>query len=69
MFEEAMTEPCQVHTDIGMLTLIPLSTNPSLQMLHPHKFSWIDIEKWGKEGDVKNLFFIFIFYFYFYFYF
>lgn len=37
-------EPCKVHTDIGLLTIIPVTTVPQLQMLHPDNFEWIDAE-------------------------
>ena len=49
---DAMEEPCQVHTDIGMMTMIPLSSAPALQLLHSKEFAWIDIEKYGQERDV-----------------
>jgi hypothetical protein len=29
------SEACAVHTDIGLLTLIPVSNNPSLEVQHP----------------------------------
>lgn len=32
----------KVHTDIGLLTIIPVTTVPQLQMLHPDNFEWID---------------------------
>ena len=32
----------KVHTDIGLLTIIPVTTVPQLQMLHPDNFEWIN---------------------------
>ena len=44
-------EPCKIHTDIGLLTLIPVTKVPQLQILDQLTFEWLHIELVGDHRD------------------
>lgn len=43
-FGTSVDAACQVHTDIGLLTLIPVSTLPSLEVLDCDTYEWYNFE-------------------------
>ena len=43
-YEASAQLGCQVHTDIGLITLIPRSTCAALQVLDPLQFLWFNVE-------------------------
>lgn len=48
-------DACQVHTDIGLLTLIPASTLPSLEVMDFDEFDWYNFERPLQRNDVMVL--------------
>eukprot|EP01088_Endostelium_zonatum_P009832 TRINITY_DN23152_c0_g1_i1.p1 TRINITY_DN23152_c0_g1~~TRINITY_DN23152_c0_g1_i1.p1 ORF type:complete len:388 (-),score=62.12 TRINITY_DN23152_c0_g1_i1:12-1175(-) len=44
-------EPCKIHTDIGLLTLIPVTKVPQLQILDTLTFDWLHVELAGDYRD------------------
>lgn len=46
---------CQVHTDIGLITLIPASTLPALEVMDFESFRWYNFEKPLHPDDVMIL--------------
>eukprot|EP01114_Cavostelium_apophysatum_P012446 TRINITY_DN2788_c0_g1_i2.p1 TRINITY_DN2788_c0_g1~~TRINITY_DN2788_c0_g1_i2.p1 ORF type:complete len:446 (+),score=107.17 TRINITY_DN2788_c0_g1_i2:245-1582(+) len=45
-------QKCMVHTDGGLITLLPRSTVPGIELLHKSQNSWIPIEKFTKDDNV-----------------
>lgn len=48
-------DACQIHTDIGLLTLIPASTLPSLEVMDFEEFDWYNFERPLQRDDVMVL--------------
>lgn len=48
-------DACQIHTDIGLITLIPASTLPSLEVLDFDEFDWYNFETPLQRDDVMVL--------------
>ncbi len=46
---------CQVHTDIGLVTLIPASNLPSLEVMDFDSFEWYNFEQPLQRDDVMVL--------------
>eukprot|EP01090_Pellita_catalonica_P007995 TRINITY_DN1862_c0_g1_i1.p2 TRINITY_DN1862_c0_g1~~TRINITY_DN1862_c0_g1_i1.p2 ORF type:complete len:329 (+),score=52.37 TRINITY_DN1862_c0_g1_i1:83-988(+) len=44
-------DPCKTHSDIGLVTLIPATAVPQLQMIHPHTYDWMHVETVTKATD------------------
>lgn len=51
----AHIESCQVHTDIGLVTLIPASNLPSLEVMDFDAFDWYNFEQPLQRNDVMVL--------------
>lgn len=49
------SDACAIHTDIGLLTLIPVSNNPSLEIQDPATQEWKNIEETLEQGDLMVL--------------
>jgi hypothetical protein len=46
------TQKCMVHQDSGLITLLPRSTFPGIELLHKDQKHWIPVEKYTKSNDV-----------------
>jgi len=51
-YEYPSTQKCMVHEDSGLITLLPRSTFPGLEILDYSKEQWIPIERYTKKNDV-----------------
>jgi len=47
-----MTETCQIHKDLGLLSFIPCSKVPGLQVLDYEIMQWVEVEKFASLDDV-----------------
>jgi len=46
------TQKCMVHQDSGLITLLPRSTFPGLEVLDKNNKIWIPVEKFTQKNDV-----------------
>jgi isopenicillin N synthase-like dioxygenase len=51
----AEEDPCKIHTDIGYLTIIPVTDVPQLEFLDFESFDWFPVEPLAKRNELLIL--------------